>query len=152
MTQNSKSRCQGLTKSGQPCRAAATAGGLCFFHANPKKAAELGRLGGMRNRHVVVGGADPDPQLALDKALAILDGLARLMTDFNTGKIHPNYFPMMPPVFNLQLRAVETIAKLEDRVRATSASHPVSNRQRPETGKRTEESARSQVLEQAIAL
>ncbi|MGO8807844.1 MAG: DUF5763 domain-containing protein [Candidatus Sulfotelmatobacter sp.] len=33
----SKSCCQALTKSGKPCQAAATSGGLCFFHANPCK-------------------------------------------------------------------------------------------------------------------
>jgi hypothetical protein len=32
---NSNSRCQSLTKKGEPCRAAATEGGLCFFPANP---------------------------------------------------------------------------------------------------------------------
>jgi len=37
------SRCKARTKAGKPCRAAATAGGLCFFHANPEKASELGR-------------------------------------------------------------------------------------------------------------
>jgi hypothetical protein len=43
---NSSSRCKGQTKSGNPCRAAAIAGGLCFFHANPNKTSELGRIGG----------------------------------------------------------------------------------------------------------
>jgi len=46
---NSNLRCQGQTKAGKPCRAAATSGGLCYFHANPNKAAELGRIGG-RNK------------------------------------------------------------------------------------------------------
>ena len=49
-TRNSSSRCKGRTKSGKPCRAAATAGGLCYFHANPAKARELGRIGGRKNR------------------------------------------------------------------------------------------------------
>jgi hypothetical protein len=43
--------CKGRTRSGKPCRAAATAGGLCFFHANPAKAAALGRLGGKKRHH-----------------------------------------------------------------------------------------------------
>jgi hypothetical protein len=56
MTSNdSNSRCQGQTKGGKPCRAAATEGGLCFVHANPKKAAELGRVGGRKNRRVSGG-------------------------------------------------------------------------------------------------
>jgi hypothetical protein len=42
---NLDSGCKALAKTGKPCRAAATAGGLCFFHANPAKASELGRSG-----------------------------------------------------------------------------------------------------------
>jgi hypothetical protein len=30
-------RCKALAKSGETCRAVATAGGLCFFHAIPTK-------------------------------------------------------------------------------------------------------------------
>jgi hypothetical protein len=48
---NRDSRCKAQAKSGKPCRAAATAGGLCFFHANPDKASELGRIGGRNKRH-----------------------------------------------------------------------------------------------------
>src|SRR5690242_12171846 len=43
-------QCQGTTKSGKPCRAPASAGGLCFLHANPAQARELGRIGGQKNR------------------------------------------------------------------------------------------------------
>ena len=38
---NPDSRCKGQNKRGEPCGAAATTGGLCFFHANPNKASEL---------------------------------------------------------------------------------------------------------------
>lgn len=43
-------RCQATTKAGRPCRAPASAGGLCFLHANPAQARELGRIGGRKNR------------------------------------------------------------------------------------------------------
>jgi len=43
-------RCQSTTKSGKPCRAPATTGGLCFLHANPSQVRELGQRGGRRNR------------------------------------------------------------------------------------------------------
>lgn len=42
------SRCKATAKTGKRCGAAATEGGLCFFHANPDKAAELGRIGGRK--------------------------------------------------------------------------------------------------------
>src|SRR5215469_2916940 len=41
-----KKRCQGTKKNGAACTAWAMEGGLCYFHANPDKAAELGRNGG----------------------------------------------------------------------------------------------------------
>ena len=44
------SQCHAKTKKGAFCKAPAMAGGLCFFHANPKLARELGRAGGRRNR------------------------------------------------------------------------------------------------------
>jgi hypothetical protein len=46
---NLNSRCKAIAESGKPCRADAAEGGLCFFHANPDKASELGRIGGRGN-------------------------------------------------------------------------------------------------------
>jgi hypothetical protein len=54
-----KNQCRGIRKDGKPCGAAPTAGGLCFFHANPAKASELGREGGRKNRRVVEETRDP---------------------------------------------------------------------------------------------
>ncbi len=99
-------RCTGKTKSGKPCRAAATAGGLCFFHANPAKAAELGRAGGRRNRHVPNENVDPLP--TLNTALAVRETVARLIADVYAGKIHPRIATSLATLLNLQLRAIET--------------------------------------------
>ena len=57
-------RCQGITKTGKPCRAPATAGGLCFLHANPSQARELGRVGGRKNRQ-------QEPELPSPKSMTI---------------------------------------------------------------------------------
>lgn len=99
-------RCKAKTKSGKACRAFATAGGLCFFHANPDKASELGRIGGRSNRHSVGETADPLP--TLDNALAVRDTVARLIADLFAGKIHPRIAAALSPLLNLQLRAIET--------------------------------------------
>jgi len=101
-----KNRCNGKSKSGGPCRAAATAGGLCFFHANPAKASELGRIGGRRNRYIT--GENLDPLPALDTALAVRDTVARLIQDVYAGKIQPRVASSLSPLLNLQLRAIET--------------------------------------------
>jgi len=149
MIKNPTSICQGKTKSGRPCRAAATSGGLCFFHANPKKASELGRLGGMRNRHVVTGG-EPDPQSALDHAIAVRDRLARLVTDLDANKVHASVVNLMPPILNSELRAIETVAKLEDRLKSASSSR--TRKRLDGTRKNGEEGTGLQVLQQASAL
>jgi hypothetical protein len=108
-----KSRCKSRTKAGKPCGAAATAGGLCFFHANPNKAAELGRIGGRNNRHAAAGGGDPLP--TLDNAVALRDTAARLIADVIAGKVHPRIAAGLAPLMNLQLHAIKT-ADLEQRL------------------------------------
>src|SRR5208283_6129230 len=116
---NLDSRCKARAKSGKPCRAAATEGGLCFFHTNPNKASELGRIGGRSNRHAA--GENVDPLPTLDNAMAVRDTVARLIADVYAGKIHPRIASGLAPLLNLQLRAIETtdleqrIAKLEKR-------------------------------------
>src|SRR5580704_17525107 len=99
------SRCQGQTKTGKPCRAAATAGGLCFFHANPNKASELGRLGGRSKRPTAAAIADPLPKL--DKVIAVQDAVEQLITDVYAGKLQPRVAAGLAPLLNLQLRALE---------------------------------------------
>ena len=106
---NSKTRdshCKGTTKKDKPCRAAATEGGLCYFHANPNKAAELGRIGGRRNRHTADEHLDPLPEL--NTALAVRETVARLIEDVYAGKMNPRTAAGLAPLLSLQLRAIET--------------------------------------------
>jgi hypothetical protein len=102
--ENSNPCCQALTKKGKPCRAAATDGGLCFFHANPKKAAELGRIGGRKHSRAPV---ETDPLHTLDNAMAVRDTVARVIADVYSGKIHPKIAAGLAPLLHLQLRALD---------------------------------------------
>lgn len=102
---DSNSRCQGQTKSGKPCRAAATSGGLCFFHANPNKAAELGRIGGRNKSRIPAEIIDPLPKL--DKVIAVQDAVEKLISEVYAGKLHPRVAAGLAPLLNLQLRALE---------------------------------------------
>jgi hypothetical protein len=117
-------RCKAKTKTGKPCQAAATAGGLCFFHANPNKASELGRIGGKSNRHVAGETADPLP--TLDNAIAVRDTVARLIADVYAGRINPRIAAGLAPLLNLQMRVIETtdlerrLADLEKRSAETA--------------------------------
>jgi len=108
-------RCKGKTKQGKPCRAAATAGGLCFFHANPTKASELGRIGGRKNRRVPADAADSLP--TLDNALAVQDTVARVIADVYSGKLNPRIASSLAPLLSLQLRAIDT-SEMERRLAA----------------------------------
>ena len=111
-----KNRCQGRTKAGKRCHAAATLGGLCFFHANPNKASELGRIGGRSKRH---SPECSDPLPALDTATAVREAAARFIADLYSGKLHPSVAGGLATLLNLQLRAIEStdlegkIAKLQ---------------------------------------
>lgn len=106
------SRCKAQTKAGKPCRAAATGGGLCFFHANPNKAAELGRIGGLKNRHTA---QNLEPLPTLDTAAALRDTVNRLISDVYSGTVDPKIASGLAPLLTLQLRAIGT-ADLERRV------------------------------------
>lgn len=79
-----KNRCRGRTKSNKPCRAAATAGGLCFFHSNPAKAAELGRKGGRSKRQAPLDGITQLP--SLDTVKSVHEMSKRLFEESYSGK------------------------------------------------------------------
>jgi hypothetical protein len=105
-------RCKAQTKAGKPCRAAATGGGLCFFHANPNKASELGRIGGRKNRRTA---QNVEPLPTLDTAAALRDTVNRLIRDVYSGTVDPKIASGLAPLLTLQLRAIAT-ADLERRV------------------------------------
>jgi hypothetical protein len=112
-------RCKARTKAGKPCRAAATEGGRCFFHANPAKASELGRIGGRKNRHVMPYSADELTNL--HDAVAIRDAVNRVLQDLYSGKVGPRIASAAAPLLNLQMRTIEVtdmaqrLARLEKR-------------------------------------
>jgi hypothetical protein len=108
-------RCKGVNKRGEPCRAAATAGGLCFFHANPNKAAELGRIGGRSKRSAAGENTDPI-QLFLNDPIGVCDALGKIITDVLAGKIPPRVAASVVPFMRLQLLAFAAVDEMEKRV------------------------------------
>ncbi len=102
----SRIQCQANTKDGKPCSAAATESGLCFFHSNPNRASELGRIGGRRNRRIDTIPAEPLPEL--NTAMAVRQTITRLIQDVHSGKLHPRVAAAVAPLLSLQLRAIET--------------------------------------------
>jgi hypothetical protein len=99
-----KNRCKGRTKDGRPCRAFATVGGLCYFHANPDKAVELGRIGG-RNKRDAVG--EVSSSVSLDNAASVRETVAGLIADALSNKRNPRSVSALAPLLNLLIRAIE---------------------------------------------
>jgi len=119
MNNNETHRCKSKTKLGRACRAAATEGGLCYFHANPTKASELGRIGGRSKRLATAAVLDIE---SLNTAGAVRDTTARLISDVYSGKVRSNLASALATLLNLQLRAIQTsdqearIAALEQKL------------------------------------
>jgi hypothetical protein len=118
-SKNQDHRCKAKKKNGECCGAAAGEGGLCFFHANPNKAAELGRIGG-KSKHDRVGTTDRLP--ALDNVSGVREMVTLLIADVLSGKLRPNVASGLAPLLNLQLRAInltdveQRLTKLEKRI------------------------------------
>jgi hypothetical protein len=115
-----KNRCRSRTKEDKPCRAAVTEGGLCFFHGNPNKASELGRIGGRSKRHAAAEACDPLPPL--DTPIAVRDRIDRLFADVYSGKVRSSVARDLAPLLSLQFRVSERtdlqeeIAKLQQQL------------------------------------
>jgi hypothetical protein len=70
--------CRARTKASKPCKAVAVDGGLCAFHADPKRAAQLGRIGGSKNRRHPLG-SETEPLSPPQTAKEVKDLLAEAM-------------------------------------------------------------------------
>ena len=114
-SRNAKERCKGVTKSGEPCTAWAMEGGLCYFHANPDRAAELGRNGGRRRKHTYEQSNEPvaPPESAAD----VKRMLAETMAEVKAGRMDPKVANTIAYVGTVLLRAYEADA-------ASSANRP----------------------------
>jgi hypothetical protein len=81
--------------------------GLCAFHSDPKRAAQLGRIGGRKNRrcvrHSEIVPMRP-PQTAKEMKEALADALAGVQA----GRLEPRIRSVMAYVGTAFLRALET--------------------------------------------
>ena len=103
-------RCQALNSEGKPCGAAAMPGGLCFFHANPKKAAQLGRIGGRSHGRAASALADPLPKL--DTLIAVQETISQVIGEVRAGKLDPKVAASITPLLHLQWQVLEVTTAL----------------------------------------
>ena len=106
--------CKGTTKAGSPCTARAAANGFCFFHDNPARAVELGRLGGLKNRHSTF---PPDDKLVSVPVTAkdVRALLAEALSEVRNRRLDPRVASTMAYVAGALLKALET-EELESRI------------------------------------
>ena len=104
-------RCQATTKEWKPCKAPATAGGLCFFHANPARARELGRIGGRKNRQ-----QPPEPVAPTAMTAAELSRLlSEALWDVRSNKLAPRKAAALSQFASVLNRTIQ-VSDLEGRV------------------------------------
>ena len=113
-------QCKATTSSGKPCRAKPHKDGLCFFHSDPQRAAELGRKGGRRR---VAFKLDELKEFEAPRTAADLrDLLAQLIIEIRAGKLDPKLANSISYLGTGFLRAIE-VADLQARVDELERAH-----------------------------
>jgi hypothetical protein len=107
-------KCQAKTKAGRPCAAPAVRGGIyCALHANPERAAQLGRKGGRKNRRTYE--ANQWEGSAPRNACDVKNLLAEAMAEIRAGRMDPKLGTTLGYLGTLLLKAIET-SDIEERL------------------------------------
>lgn len=109
-----KARCRAKTKAGKPCAAPATGSGFCNLHSHPGRASELGRRGGLRNRHSCSPIGDATSAIP-NTGAEIRALLAHAMADVKSGHTDPRIGTALAYMASALLKAIE-IEELELRI------------------------------------
>ena len=106
-------QCKATASSGVRCKAKPHKDGLCFFHFDPRKAAELGRKGGKGNRHVY---ETPDQEIPAPRnACDVKNLLAEVMAEIRAGKMDPKLGTTLGYLGTSLLKAIES-SDIEERL------------------------------------
>jgi len=98
--------CQASTKSGTRCAAPAVKGTrLCSLHADPKRAAEIGRKGGKRNLKLYDGG--PQTVSIPESPADVKRMLAETMAEVRAGRMDPRQGTVLAYISHSLLKAME---------------------------------------------
>jgi general stress protein YciG len=107
-------KCRATTRAGRQCAAPAIRGGICCaLHNDPKRAAELGRRGGVKGRKVY---ESPDREIpAPQTACDVKNLLAEVMAEIRAGKMDPKLGTTLGYLGTSLLKAIET-SDIEERL------------------------------------
>jgi len=117
-------QCKATRSSGEPCKAKPHKGGLCFFHFDPKKAAELGREGGRRNRHT--SDEPMQPVAAPESAGDVKRMLAESMAEVRARRMDPKLGTTLAYMGVSLLKAIE-VADIDVRLKKLELTQEVEN-------------------------
>lgn len=106
-TKTSKTRCQAKTKARKPCRARPMSGGLCFFHANPKMASDLGGRGGSTRKRQPASVELVAPLPTLDSKTALRELNQRMIKEVYSGRLDPYRARCTMSLLSLQAQLLE---------------------------------------------
>src|SRR5664279_6370772 len=107
-------KCKAKTKAGRPCAAPAVRGGIyCALHADPERAAQLGRKGGTKNRKVYDG--DVRNVSVPESAGDVKRMLGETMAEIRAGRMDPKLGSTLGYLGTALLRAFE-VAEFEQRL------------------------------------
>ena len=123
--ESTSGRCKAMTKAGSPCAAPAIKGGqFCSLHADPERAAELGRKGGMGNRHIYQN--DGKEVTAPESASDVKNLLAEVMAEIRAGKMDPKLGTTLGYLGTSLLKAIET-SDIEQRLSKLEATNELEH-------------------------
>ena len=88
--------------------AVAVDGGLCAFHADPQRAAQLGRMGGSKNRRHDPLRSETEPLRPPQTAKEVKDLLAEAMAGIHAGRLEPRMGSVIAYLGTALLKAIET--------------------------------------------
>ena len=118
-------RCKAMTKAGAPCAAPAIRGkNFCSLHSDPSRAAQLGRKGGMGNRHVYEN--DPREVATPQTASDVKKLLAEAMAEIRAGKMDPKLGTTLGYLGTSLLKAIET-SDIEQRLERLEATNELKD-------------------------
>ena len=111
------STCNAKTKAGKRCRAVAVKDGLCSLHADPKLAAEMGRLSGQARRSKDLL-AQEQAQLSPPRtAQEVRVALGEFISDVRSRRLDPKVAGILGSLASVLLRSIEA-SDLEMRLTA----------------------------------
>ena len=101
------STCSATTNAGESCRAVALTNGLCALHADPRRAAELGRKSG-RARRSRYSDEQPQPEMIpLQTAQEVRIALGQFISDVRAHRLDPKVASTLGYLASVLLKSIE---------------------------------------------